>query len=117
MRRLHAPLLEAFPDRILNIHPSLLPAFPGLDAIGRAFAHGARFAGCTVHVVRDEVDGGPIVGQAVVEVCDGDTLQRLTERVHAAEHRLYPESVRRYFGGPHRFDGRRLVFPEEIPDG
>ena len=66
-----------------------------------------------MHVVRDGVDDGPIVGQAAVEVRDGDTLDTLTGRVHAAEHLLYPESVRRYFGGPHQLDGRRLVFPEE----
>jgi phosphoribosylglycinamide formyltransferase-1 len=117
MRRLHAPLLEAFRARMLNIHPSLLPAFPGLDAIGRAFAHGARVTGCTVHVVNDDVDGGPIVGQAAVEVRDDDTLDALAERVHQAEHRLYPDSVRRYFGSVHRLDGQRLVFPEETPHG
>ena len=114
MRRLHAPLLAAYPDRILNIHPSLLPAFTGLGAIEQAFAHGVRVAGCTVHVVTDDVDGGPIVGQTALERRDDDTLESLTERVHAAEHRLYPECVRRYFGAPHRLEGRRLVFPEEI---
>ena len=117
MRRLHAPLLEAFPQRILNIHPSLLPAFPGLDAIDRALAHGVRITGCTVHVVSDDLDGGSIVGQAAVEVRDDDTRESLTERLHAAEHVLYPECVRRFFGGPHRVSGRRLVFPEEIPHG
>jgi phosphoribosylglycinamide formyltransferase-1 len=115
MRRLHAALLGAFPERILNVHPSLLPAFPGLAAIEQAFAHGVRVTGCTVHVVDDSVDAGPVVGQAAVEVCDGDTLASLAERIHAAEHRLYPECVRRYFGGPHRREGRRLVFAEEIP--
>jgi len=98
MRRLHAPFLTAFPDAILNLHPSLLPSWPGRDAIRRALEHGDRLLGCTVHVVRDEVDAGPIVAQATVEVRDGDTLERLTERIHEAEHRLFPEAVRRYFG-------------------
>ncbi len=100
MRRLHAPLLLAFAGRILNIHPSLLPAFPGRDAIARAYAAGVRETGCTVHVVNEEIDGGPIVARAVVERRDGDSLEALTERIHAAEHRLYPEAVQRHFGAP-----------------
>jgi phosphoribosylglycinamide formyltransferase-1 len=100
MRRLHAPLLAAFPDRILNVHPSLLPAFPGRDAIARAWAAGVRELGCTVHVVREEVDGGPVIDRAIVERRDGESLARLTERIHEAEHRLYPEAVRRWFGAP-----------------
>ena len=99
MRRLHAPLLAAFPDRILNLHPSLLPSFPGLDAIAQALAFGVRITGCTVHVVNDAVDAGPIVAQAAVEVLDDDNVETLTARVHAAEHRLYPAAVRRYFEG------------------
>jgi phosphoribosylglycinamide formyltransferase-1 len=108
-RRLHRTLLDAFPGRVLNIHPSLLPAFPGLAAIRQAFDHGVRVTGCTVHVVGDEIDAGPIVAQAAVEVRDDDTPDTLAARVHAAEHRLYPEAVRRYFGGPHHLAGRRLV--------
>jgi phosphoribosylglycinamide formyltransferase 1 len=99
MRRLHAPMLRAFPDRILNIHPSLLPSFPGLDAVRQALEHGVKVTGCTVHVVREAVDAGPIVAQAAVDVRDEDTLETLTARVHAAEHRLYPAAVRRYFEG------------------
>ena len=115
MRRLHARLLDAYRGQILNIHPSLLPAFPGLDAIRRAFEHGVRVTGCTVHVVTEEVDGGPIVAQTPVEVREDDTLASLTERVHAAEHRTYPEAVRRYFGRPHRVEARTAVFGEPRP--
>jgi phosphoribosylglycinamide formyltransferase-1 len=110
MRRLHASFLGAFPDRILNVHPSLLPAFPGLDAIARAFDHGVRVTGCTVHLVTDELDGGPIVDQAAVEVRDDDTLETLERRIHEAEHRLYPAAVRRFLCEPWSRAARRLVF-------
>lgn len=110
MRRLHAPLIEAFAGRMLNLHPSLLPAFPGLDAIGQAWRHGVRVTGSTVHVVEAGLDTGPIVAQSQVEVRDGDTLATLTERVHAAEHLLYPAAVRRFLTEPWTLDGRRLVF-------
>jgi phosphoribosylglycinamide formyltransferase-1 len=110
MRRLHAPLLAAYRDRILNIHPSLLPAFPGLDAVRRAWEHGARVTGCTVHVVEDALDAGPIVAQEAVEVRDDDTLDQLERRIHEAEHRLYPAAVRRFASEPWRREGRRLVF-------
>jgi phosphoribosylglycinamide formyltransferase-1 len=112
MRRLHAPLLSAYPDRILNIHPSLLPAFPGLDAIRRAHEQGVRITGCTVHVVDDSLDGGPIVAQEAVEVREDDTLEQLVARVHEAEHRLYPAAVRRFLTVPWHRDGRRLVFDD-----
>ena len=110
MRRLHETMLDAFPDRILNIHPSLLPAFPGLDAIRRAWEHGVRVTGCTVHLVTDEVDGGPILAQRAVEVGEGETLDSLEARIHAAEHRLFPATVRRFLAGPCRREGRRIVF-------
>lgn len=110
MRRLHSTLLDAYRDRILNIHPSLLPAFPGLDAIARAHAHGVRITGCTVHLVDDALDAGPIVAQAAVEVPDEETLEGLESRIHEAEHRLYPAAVRRFLGEPWRREGRRLVF-------
>ena len=112
LRRLHAPLLTAYAGRILNLHPSLLPAFPGLDAIGQAWRHGARLTGCTVHLVEEALDAGPIVAQAGVPVHDDDTLAALEARVHAAEHRLYPVAVRRFLGERWRLDGRRLVFGE-----
>jgi len=105
MRRLHDALLEAFPERILNIHPSLLPAFPGLAAIHRAWEHGVRVTGCTVHVVQQALDAGPIVAQSAVEVRDDDTLEKLEHRIHAAEHRLYPWAVRRFLDGAWRRSG------------
>jgi phosphoribosylglycinamide formyltransferase 1 len=107
MRRLHDTLLDAFPERILNIHPSLLPAFPGLQAIRRAFEHGVRVTGCTVHVVERALDAGPIVAQSAVEVRDDDTLETLEQRIHAAEHRLYPWAVRRYLEGSWEGSWRR----------
>jgi len=110
MRRLHATLLRAYPDRILNIHPSLLPAFPGLDAIGQAWRHGVRVTGCTVHVVDEAVDGGAIVAQSAFAVGDQDTLESVTERMHAAEHALYPAAVRRFLTEPWSREGRRVVF-------
>ena len=110
MRILPETILDAFPGRVLNIHPSLLPAFPGLDAIARAFAHGVRQAGCTVHLVTAGIDDGPILGQTAVAVEDGDTLEALTARVHAAEHRLYPAVVRRFLTGSFRLEGRRVVW-------
>jgi phosphoribosylglycinamide formyltransferase-1 len=110
MRRLHAPLLSAYANRMLNIHPSLLPAFPGLDAIGQAWRHGVRVTGCTVHLVEDALDAGPIVAQAAVEVGEGETLESLEARMHAAEHALYPAAVRRFLGEPWLVHGRRLVF-------
>jgi len=115
MRRLHATFLDAFRDRMLNIHPSLLPAFRGLDAIVQAWEHGAKVTGCTVHLVDDALDGGPILAQAAVEVRDDDTLESLKARVHEAEHRLYPWAVRRFLSVPSRREGRRLVF--SLPSG
>jgi phosphoribosylglycinamide formyltransferase-1 len=110
MRRLHAPLLEAFHERILNIHPSLLPAFPGLDAIRRAWQAGARVTGCTVHLVDAALDTGPIVEQRAVEVRDEDTLEALEARIHEAEHELYPAAVRRFLTVPWKRHGARLEF-------
>jgi phosphoribosylglycinamide formyltransferase-1 len=110
MRRLHGILLNAFPDRILNLHPSLLPAFPGLDAIRQAFQHGVEVTGCTVHLVDAGIDAGPIVAQEAVKLRDGDTLELLERRIHEAEHRLYPGAVRRFLGEPWRREGRRLIF-------
>jgi phosphoribosylglycinamide formyltransferase-1 len=110
MRRLHETLLDAFPDRVMNIHPSLLPAFPGLDAIRQAWEHGARVTGCTVHVVEAALDAGPVIAQAAVEVRDDDSLETLAVRIHAAEHRLYPATVRRFLSEPWRREGKRLIF-------
>ena len=110
MRRLHATLLAPFAGRILNIHPSLLPSFPGLDGIGQAFRHGVSVTGCTVHLVDDALDAGPIVAQAAVEVLASDTLETLERRLHEAEHALYPATIRRFLTEPWHMDGRRLVF-------
>jgi phosphoribosylglycinamide formyltransferase-1 len=109
MRLIGAPLLEAFPNAILNIHPSLLPSFPGVDAQAQALKHGVRVAGATVHLVTAELDGGPIVAQAAVPVLDDDTPETLSARILAEEHRLYPLAVRRLLQGRWRLDGRRLV--------
>jgi phosphoribosylglycinamide formyltransferase-1 len=113
MRRLHATLLDAFPGRILNLHPSLLPAFPGRDAIRRAFDHGVKVAGCTVHLVTEAVDGGPILAQAAVEVKEGDTPERFEARVHEVEHRLYPAAVHDFLARLPMAAGR----PGAIPAG
>lgn len=113
MRRLHATLLDAFPGRILNLHPSLLPAFPGRDAIRRAFDHGVKLAGCTVHLVTEAVDGGPILAQAAVEVKEGDTPERFEARVHEVEHRLYPAAVHDFLARLPMASGR----PGAIPAG
>jgi phosphoribosylglycinamide formyltransferase 1 len=94
MRLLDAAFVEAWRDRMINIHPSLLPAFPGLGAQRRALEAGVRFAGCTVHFVRPEVDTGPIIAQAVVPVLPGDDAASLSARILAAEHRLYPLALR-----------------------
>ncbi|NUN14771.1 MAG: phosphoribosylglycinamide formyltransferase [Myxococcales bacterium] len=87
-------VLEAFPNRVLNIHPSLLPAFPGLNAPQQAMQFGVKITGCTVHIVTDVVDGGPIVAQGAVPVLDGDTTEALAARILAEEHRIYPQVVR-----------------------
>jgi phosphoribosylglycinamide formyltransferase-1 len=116
MRRLHATLIEPFEGRMLNVHPSLLPAFPGLDAIGQAFRQGVPVTGCTVHLVEDALDAGPIVAQEPVGVEPGDTIESLTARIHEAEHRLYPASVRRFLTEPWTIDGPRVVFGSPRPE-
>lgn len=110
MRRLHGTLLAPYAGRMLNLHPSLLPSFPGLDAIGQAWRHGVRVTGCTVHLVEDALDAGPIVAQAAVAVDDDVTLAALEARMHAAEHALYPQALRRFLTEPWRLEGRRLEF-------
>jgi phosphoribosylglycinamide formyltransferase-1 len=95
MRVLKPAFLDAFAGRIINLHPSLLPSFPGLDAVGQAFRRGVKITGCTVHYVTAEVDGGPILDQAAVRVSDDDTIATLTAKVHAAEHALMPAVIAR----------------------
>ena len=109
MRLLTAPFVTAWRDRLVNIHPSLLPSFPGLDTHARALAAGVRFAGCTVHLVRPETDSGPILAQAVVPVAPDDTSERLATRVLAAEHRLYPLALRWLAEGRVRVVDERAV--------
>jgi len=116
MRLVGAPLLDAFPNRILNIHPSLLPAFPGLDAQRRALEYGVRVSGATVHLVTPELDGGPIVLQASVAVLADDTVDTLSARILVEEHRLYPEAIRVVLAGGWRIDGRRFVCAASTPN-
>jgi len=110
MRLVGPELLDAFPNRVLNIHPSLLPAFPGLDAQRQALEYGVRVSGATVHVVTSELDGGPIVMQAAVPVRDDDTVDTLSARILVEEHRIYPEAIARVLAGGWAIAGRRFVF-------
>jgi phosphoribosylglycinamide formyltransferase 1 len=112
MRLLSPAFIAAFPRRILNIHPSLLPAFPGLDAQEQALAHGVKVSGCTVHLVDEGLDSGPIVVQRTVPVLDGDTLRTLAARILEQEHLAYPEALRRLLTEPWRIEGRRLIFED-----
>ncbi len=109
MRLIGAPLLDAFPNRILNIHPSLLPSFPGIDAQRQALEHGVKISGVTVHLVTGELDGGPIVAQAAVPVRDDDTPDTLAARILIEEHRLYPLAGRTLLRGGWRIEGRRFI--------
>jgi phosphoribosylglycinamide formyltransferase-1 len=109
MRILKGEFLKAFEGRVVNIHPSLLPSFPGLEAWRQALDYGVKVAGCTVHYVDAGVDSGPIIGQQSVPVFDDDTPQSLQQRIHAAEHELYPKCVAAIAEGRVSFKGRRAV--------
>ena len=109
MRVLSADFVRRFPQRILNIHPALLPAFPGLDAQKQALDYGVKFSGCTVHIVDEGMDTGPIVRQAVVPVLDEDTVETLSARILAEEHRIYSEAVCLMIEDKIRIEGRRVV--------
>jgi phosphoribosylglycinamide formyltransferase-1 len=109
MRLVGAPLLDAFPERILNIHPSLLPAFPGLDAQRQALDWGVRVSGATVHLVTAELDGGPIVLQSAVPVLEDDSVDALAARILVEEHRIYPEAIGVVLDGGWSVVGRRFV--------
>jgi phosphoribosylglycinamide formyltransferase 1 len=109
MRLVGPRLLDEYPQGILNIHPSLLPAFPGVDAPRQALDHGVKITGATVHLVTGELDGGPILVQAAVPVRDDDSIELLSARILIAEHRLYPEAVRIMLNGGWRLDGRRFL--------
>jgi phosphoribosylglycinamide formyltransferase-1 len=108
MRLLSPAFFEAFAGRILNVHPSLLPAFPGKDAQRQALEHGVKVSGATVHLVEEALDNGPIVLQEAVPVKEDDTRERLSARILDAEHRIYPRAVRLVLGGRYRVEGRRV---------
>jgi len=109
MRLLSAEFCRAFPLRVLNIHPSLLPAFPGLEAQKQAFEHGVKISGCTVHFVDELLDAGPIIRQAAVPVLDRDTVESLAERILIEEHRIYSEAIQIVLSERWRIEGRRVV--------
>jgi phosphoribosylglycinamide formyltransferase-1 len=109
MRILSAEFVQAFPNKILNVHPSLLPSFPGMDSQAQALEFGAKVAGCTVHFVDEGVDSGPIVVQRAVPVMDEDTAESLSVRVLEQEHNAYPEAIARVLSGEYRLEGRRYV--------
>jgi len=110
MRLLSAAFVREFPLRILNIHPSLLPAFPGLDAQAQALAHGVKISGCTVHFVDELLDAGPIVTQAAVPVIGSDTVESLSARILKEEHRIYSEAIGIVLSGGWRIEGRRVIY-------
>jgi len=109
MRLLSPYFVAAFPQRIVNIHPSLLPSFPGLEAQRQALEYGVKFSGCTVHFVDENLDAGPILAQAAVPVLDDDTAETLSARILAEEHRLYTEAVCLILSGKYRIEGRRVI--------
>jgi phosphoribosylglycinamide formyltransferase 1 len=109
MRILSGHFIREFHQRILNIHPSLLPAFPGLDAQHQAWDHGVKVSGCTVHFVEEGLDSGPIISQAVVPVLDDDTAESLSARILKEEHRIYPEAIGLVLSGKYRIEGRRVI--------
>ncbi len=114
MRLLSPAFIRAYPMRILNIHPSLLPAFPGLDAQHQAIEHGVKYSGCTVHFVDEGLDSGPIIQQAFVPVEDTDTEESLSARILKEEHRIYSEALALVLSGRFRIEGRRVL---QLPSG
>lgn len=109
LRLLSAEFIQAFPNRIVNIHPSLLPAFPGLDAQHQALDYGVKITGCTVHFVDEQLDSGPIILQAAVPVLDDDTDETLSARILTEEHRIYPEAIGMVLRSKYHLSGRRVV--------
>ncbi len=116
MRILSPVMVRAFPNRIMNIHPALLPSFPGLHVQKAAIEHGVRFSGCTVFFVAEGMDDGPIIIQAVVPVCPEDTEQELAERILVQEHRIYPRAIQLYQEGRLEVRGRRVYIKDDIGD-
>ena len=117
MRFLSPCFVEEFRGRVMNIHPSLLPAFPGLDAQRQAIEHGVRVSGCTVHFVDETLDGGPIITQRLVPVLDSDTPDALAARILVEEHKAYPEAVRLVASGAYEISGRRVLRRQHIDEG
>ncbi|HXE81153.1 MAG TPA: phosphoribosylglycinamide formyltransferase [Vicinamibacterales bacterium] len=115
MRLLSPAFVAAYPNAILNIHPSLLPAFPGIDAQRQALEHGVRITGATVHFVTAELDAGPIIRQAAVPVLDDDTVETLAARILEQEHRIYPEAIAEVIAGGWSIEGRRFVPARRSP--
>lgn len=118
MRLITKVVLDAFPDRVINIHPSLLPSFPGLDVQRKAVEYGVKFSGCTVHFVDSGLDSGPIIIQAAVPVKDDDTAATLGKRILTEEHRIYPQAIQFFAEGRIHIDGRRVIIKEpSVPAG
>ncbi len=115
MKIVTSVLIQAYPHRIMNIHPALLPAFPGLDVQQKALDHGVKISGCTVHFVTEGVDEGPIIVQAAVPINEGDTADTLAARILEQEHRLYPQAVQLYAEGKLQVEGRRVRIQQEGP--
>src|ERR1700676_1685251 len=115
MRLLSPYVVASFPERILNIHPSLLPSFPGLEAQRQALEYGVKFSGCTVHLVDKNLDAGPILAQSVVSLRDDDTDESFGARILAEEHRIYTDAVRLVLSGNYRIEGRRVIALENQP--
>jgi phosphoribosylglycinamide formyltransferase-1 len=113
MRLLSSGFIRAFPERVINVHPSLLPAFPGRDAQRQAWEHGVRVSGATVHLVDEGLDSGPILLQEAVPVLPSDSVEDLSARILAAEHRIYPRAVRALLEGGYRIEGRRVTLKAE----
>jgi phosphoribosylglycinamide formyltransferase-1 len=113
MRLLSASFVEAFPGRVLNIHPSLLPAFPGLDAQRQALEYGVRITGCTVHIVDEFLDSGPILAQSAVPVLDDDTVETLSARILSQEHLIYPKAIQYLAEKRVTLNGRRVLIRED----
>ena len=112
MKIVTAALVTAYENRMMNIHPSLLPSFPGLDVQKKAIEHGCKIAGCTVHFVTEGVDEGPIIVQAAVPILEGDTADVLADRILVEEHRIYPRAIQLYAEGRLRVEGRRVMVAE-----
>jgi len=110
MRILSDAFVRRFAGRVINIHPALLPAFPGAHAVADALEHGVKVTGCTVHLVDEELDSGPILAQATVPVLDGDTVETLHNRIHTEEHKLFPAILKRLAEEAFHLDGRRVVW-------